>query len=69
MQRSRIAVASALRALRLAVDTVVVEHERVQVAVAGVEDVADPQAVLVAQLAIRRSTSGSCVRGTTPSCT
>ena len=47
----------------------VVEDERVEVAVAGVEDVADAQPVARRQLPIRRSTSGSLVRGTTPSCT
>ena len=48
----------------------VVEDERVEVAVARVEDVADAEAVLAAESSsIRRSTSGSRVRGTTPSCT
>ena len=57
------------RPLGLALDAPVVEHERVEVAVAGVEDVADAQPVLRLELAIRRSTSGSFVRGTTPSWT
>ena len=40
-----------------------------EIAVAGVEDVADAQAVLARQLVDPRSTSGSFVRGTTPSWT
>ena len=56
--------------LGLAFDRLVVEHERMQVAVAGVEDARDPQAVLLGESsAVRRSTSGSRVRGTTPSWT
>ena len=58
-----------LGALGLALDALVVEHERVEVAVAGVEDVGDAQAVLSASSRGRRSTSGSRVRGTTPSWT
>ena len=50
MQTSRIAVASCLGTLRLALDRLVVEHERVQVAVAGVEDARDAEAVLGAEL-------------------
>ena len=47
----------------------VVEDERVEVAVAGVEHVADAQAVLAESSSIRRSTSARRVRGTTPSWT
>ena len=50
MQTSRIAVASSLGALGLARDSLVVEHERMQVAVAGVEDARDPEPVLGAEL-------------------
>ena len=49
-QAARIASASDLRALDLAFRRRVVEHEGVEVAVARVEDVADPQAVLRRQL-------------------
>ena len=56
--------------LGLARHGVVEEHQRVQVAVAGVEDVGHPDAVLAADSsAMRRSTSGSAVRGITPSWT
>ena len=59
-----------LRLLGLPLDRAVVEHERVEVPVAGVEDVADAQPVLgLDSSSIRRSTSGSFVRGTTPSWT
>ena len=50
MHASRMATARLLRALGLAGHAGVVEHERVQVAVARVEDVADAQAVLALQL-------------------
>ena len=56
------------RLLRLAL-LGVVEDERVQVAVARVEDVADPQTVARESSSIRRRTSGRRVRGTTPSWT
>ena len=42
-----------LRARRLALDAAVVEDERVEVAVPGVEDVADAQAVLPRELVDR----------------
>ncbi len=49
-QASRISLASSLRPVGLALDALVVEDERVQVAVAGVEDVADAEAVLALEL-------------------
>ena len=56
--------------LGLARHRVVEEHQRMQVAVAGVEDVRHPDAARRRPArAIRRSTSGSAVRGITPSCT
>ena len=71
MQRSRIAPRHLLgRARPAPVDGVVEEHQRVQVAVAGVEDVGHPDArVAATSSAIARSTSGSAVRGITPSWT
>jgi hypothetical protein len=41
----------------------------VQVAVAGVEDVADAEPVLLRELVDPPQHAGSFVRGTTPSCT
>ena len=58
-----------LGALGLALDRLVVEHERVQVPVAGVEDDATRSPYSALSSAVRRSTSGSFVRGTTPSWT
>ena len=56
--------------LGLALDRAVVADERVQVAVAGVEDVGDDHAVLARpSSSMRSSTSGSFVRGITPSWT
>ena len=55
---------------RLPGNPLVVADQRVQVAVAGVEDVADAAGPTRSPSArIRPSTSGSFVRGTTPSCT
>ncbi len=50
MHASRISLGELLGPLRLALDRAVVEDERVEVAVAGVEDVADPEAVLGREL-------------------
>ena len=50
MQTSRIAVASCSARSGSPVDRLVVEHERMQVAVAGVEDARDPQPVLGREL-------------------
>ena len=47
---SRMRPASSSRAFGLALDARVVEHERVEVAVAGVKDVADAKAVLAREL-------------------
>jgi hypothetical protein len=48
---------------------VVVEHQRVQVAVAGVEHVGDPDAGLGRERRDLVQHRPSAVRGTTPSCT
>ena len=70
MHSSRIDAGELLGVVGLALDRVVEQHERVQVAVAGVEDVGDAQPDLVGhRRSSRRRTSGSWVRGMTPSCT
>src|SRR3954464_15765276 len=58
-----------LGALGFALHAAVVADERVQVAVAGVEDVATMRSYSAASSSIRASTSGSLVRGITPSWT
>jgi hypothetical protein len=55
--------------LGLAGHVVVVEHERVEVAVAGVEDVGDAHPVLGAELADPLEDRAELVRGTTESWT
>ena len=57
------------RQRRLPRNPLVVADQRVEVAIAGVEDVADGQSRSLAERGDRPSTSGSFVRGTTPSCT
>ena len=66
---SRICVRELLGALRLPLDPAVVEDERVEVAVAGMEDVADAEAVLRDSSSIAAQHLRQRVRGTTPSCT
>ena len=69
-QYVRISPATSSASVRLARHPLVVADQRVQVAVAGVKHVADAQARPRSTSArIRPSTSGSLVRGTTPSCT
>ena len=58
-----------LGGLLLARDGVVEQHERMQVPVAGVEDVGDPDAVLGRQLADPVEHLRQRGAGTTPSCT
>ena len=60
--------AERLGALELARLVGVVEDERMQIAVAGMEDVGDAQAVLLRQLAhARAAPAAACARGMVPS--
>ena len=70
MHSSRISARDLLGPVELTVDAGVVQHQRMEVAVPGVEHVRHPEPGLAADSsAMARSTSSRAVRGTTPSWT